>query len=283
MPESLREIPFAIDNDDGARIDGDVRFVDTGGLQPVVVFVHGFKGFKDWGPFPAWGRALAHAGFVAVHLNVSHNGVSADAPTAFTEMDRFARNTYTRERDDIRAVIDAVADHALPEAPIDASRIGLMGHSRGGGTAILQAARDDRVRTLVTWSAVSTFIGRFTDDQIRDWETHGYTEIVNSRTGQTMRIDRVVYDDAMVHADELDIEAAASQIDVPWLIVHADDDEAVDIAAAETLAATNDGATLLRADGGHTFGGAHPHDGTVPASLQQVWDATIAFFDRHLA
>ena len=280
MPESLREIPFAIDDNAGDRIDGDVRFVDTGALQPVVVFVHGFKGFKDWGPFPAWGRALARSGFVAVHLNVSHNGVSAEAPTAFTELDRFARNTYTRELNDVRAVVDAVADHDLPDAPIDTSRIGLMGHSRGGGTAILQAARDDRVRALVTWSAVSTFIGRFTDEQIRDWETTGTTDVVNSRTGQTMPLDRVVYDDAMAHADELDIEAAAAQIDVPWLIVHAEDDEAVDIDAAETLAAANDRATLLRATGGHTFGGAHPHDGTVPDSLQQVWDATIAFFDR---
>lgn len=282
MAKSLCEHSFSIENEDGDRIDGDVRFLDTGALQPVVVFVHGFKGFKDWGPFSDWGRALAHAGFVSVHLNVSHNGVSAEAPTAFTELDRFARNTYTRELDDVAAVIDAVASHALPAAPIDDSRIGLMGHSRGGGTAILQAARDDRVKALTTWAAVSTFIGRFTEAQIRDWQTQGHTEIVNSRTGQRMRMDRVVYDDAMAHADALDIEAAAQRLDIPWLIVHARDDDAVDASEAETLAGANDRAQVLWAEGGHTFGGSHPHTGAIPDSLQHVWDATIAFFSEHL-
>jgi dienelactone hydrolase len=216
-------------------------------------------------------------------MNVSHNGVSSDAPMQFTELDRFAQNTYTRELEDVRTVLDAVAGHDLPvEAPVDDTRIGLMGHSRGGGTAILQAARDDRVQALATWAAVSTFIGRFTDAQIRDWTTQGTTEIVNSRTGQTMRLDRVVYDDAMAHRDLLDIEAAAARIDVPWLIVHAEDDEAVDVSAAETLAAATEHATLLKATGGHTFGGSHPHDGAVPQSLQRVWDATIAFFTDHL-
>jgi acetyl esterase/lipase len=206
----------------------------------------------------------------------------SDAPTTFTELDRFAQNTYTRELDDVGAVVDAVAAHTLPVAPIDDTRIGLLGHSRGGGTSILQAERDDRVRALVTWAAVSTFIGRFTEQQIDDWETQGYTEIVNSRTGQTMRLDRVVYDDAMAHQDQLDIETAAARLDIPWLIVHAEDDESVDIEAAETLASANDRADLLRAEGGHTFGGAHPHDGPIPDSLRHVWDATIAFFNDHL-
>jgi dienelactone hydrolase len=278
MADDLRERPFSVENARGDAVDGDVRFVADGENKPVIVFCHGFKGFKDWGPFPEWGRRLAQAGFVSVHMNFSYNGVHRDRPTEFTELEKFAENTFTRELDDLQAVLDAVEEGALPDAPIDPDRIGLMGHSRGGGTVILQTARDDRVGALVTWSSVSTFVDRFTDEQVEDWETQGYTEIVNSRTGQVMRLNKGLYDDAMVHRDALDVRAAAERIDVPWLVVHARDDEAVDFEAAEILAGATDTADLMEASSGHTFGGAHPFGETVPESLVTVWNRTIDFF-----
>jgi dienelactone hydrolase len=282
MADDLRELPFSVENARGDAVDGDVRFVADGGRKPVIVFCHGFKGFKDWGPFPEWGRRLAKAGFVSVHMNFSYNGVHRDRPTEFTELEKFAENTFTRELDDLQAVLDAVEEGTLPDAPIDPDRIGLMGHSRGGGTVVLQTERDDRVGALVTWSSVSTFVDRFTDEQIEDWETQGYTEIVNSRTGQVMRLNKGLYDDTMAHKDELDVREAAERIDVPWLVVHARDDESVDFEAAEVLSGASGSAELMEAEGGHTFGGAHPFEGPVPESLATVWDRTLDFFRSSL-
>lgn len=282
MAEPLREQSFTITNARGDAVHGDVRYREDGRIKPVVVFCHGFKGFKDWGPFPEWGRRLADAGFVSILFNFSYNGVAPDRPTVFTELDKFAENTFTRELDDLDAVLDAVTEGHLAGVPIDAERIGLMGHSRGGGTAILETARDRRVRALVTWSAVSGFLERFTKGQIEDWEAQGYTEVVNSRTGQRMRLNRVLYDDAREHRDALDVQAAARDVDVPWLIVHARDDEAVPFAEAEALHAASANAELVKAKGGHTFGGAHPFEGDVPASLEAVWERTTYFFETHL-
>jgi dienelactone hydrolase len=285
MPNPLRELSFSVENARGDAVHGDVRFVEDGAVKPAVVFCHGFKGFKDWGPFPEWGRYLARSGFVAVHFNFSYNGVTPDAPTEFTDLEAFAENTYTRELDDVDAVLDAVAGDALPQAPVDPDRIGLMGHSRGGGIAILQAERDERVRALATWSAVSGFAERFSQEQIRDWETQGYTEVLNSRTGQVMRLNKVLYDDTMEHRDRLDVRAAAERMDTPWLLVHARDDESVSFDEARLLDGLSDAATLVEAEGGHTFGGAHPHDSDdrIPDSLQFVWDRTVAFFDDELS
>mgnify|MGYP000415011982 FL=1 len=282
MSTSVRENSFVVDNARGDAVDCDVRFVEGESSKPVVVFCHGFKGFKDWGPFPEWGRRLARAGFVSVHMNFSYNGVHRDAPTEFTEPDKFADNTFTRELDDLQAVLGVVEEGGLPETPAAPNRIALMGHSRGGGTVILQAARDDRVDALVTWSSVATFVNRFSDDQIADWESQGYTEVRNSRTGRILRLNKVLYDDTMAHQDELDVPGAAARIDVPWLVVHARDDASVDFRAAETLAGATETATLVEADGGHTFGGAHPFDGTVPTSLATVWNRTVAFFQAQL-
>lgn len=278
----LQKRTFTVENKRGNTVHGDVRFRDDDEVKPVVVFCHGFKGFKDWGPFPEWGRRLARAGFVSVLFNFSYNGVSPEHPTEFTELDKFADNTYTRELDDLDAVLDAVASESLPGASVDSSSIGLMGHSRGGGTAILQAARDDRVQALVTWSAVAGFVERFSDEHVQNWETKGYTEVLNSRTGQRMRLNRVLYDDALAHQDELDVQAAAAEVAVPWMIVHAHDDESVSFEEAEALDDAASGAELVEARGGHTFGGQHPFDGNIPNSLLEVWDRTLHFFRVHL-
>ena len=282
MSTPARTHPFSIPTSRGNTVHGDVRWVEDGGVKPAVVFCHGFKGFKDWGPFPAWGRALANHGFVSVHFNFSHNGVTPEHPTEFVDLEAFAQNTYTLELNDLQAVMGYVATAAQGDAPIDVERIGLMGHSRGGGTAILQTSRDDRVRALATWSSVSTFLGRFSRSQIQDWTETGTTTIENQRTGQTMRLDRVLYDDAVENADALDVLEAASTIDVPWLVVHATDDEAVDIAAAQRLTEASSSAELIEVRGGHTFGGAHLFEEPVPESLQEVWDATLHHFDTHL-
>jgi len=119
MSEDLQKRAVSIPNDRGDPVDCDVRFVADGTAKPAVVFCHGFKGFKDWGPFPEWGRRLANAGFVSVHFNFSYNGVPRDTPTEFTELDKFADNTFTRELDDLRAVLDAVANEDLPSDVLD--------------------------------------------------------------------------------------------------------------------------------------------------------------------
>lgn len=284
MTPPLAEHAFALANRRGDTVWGDVRYLAGAEAAPAVVFCHGFKGFKDWGPFPLWGRRLAEAGFVSVHVNFSFNGVAPETPDAFTRLDRFAQNTLSRELDDLQAVLDGVAAGCLGRLalPVDPARIGLMGHSRGGGIVVVQAARDARVRALATWAAVAGFVERFTPEQVEAWQRQGYTEVLNSRTGQRMRLDRAYYDDALAHRDALDVTAAAARVRVPWLVVHADDDEAVPVAEAEQLHRAQPRARFVRASGGHTFGGRHPFDGDVPPDLAHVFDATVAFFQETL-
>ncbi|MBD0383120.1 alpha/beta hydrolase family protein [Paenibacillus sedimenti] len=49
----------------------------------------------------------------------------------------------------------SVIDYALTIDCVDLSRVILVGHSLGGATALLTAAKDNRVKTLVLWSAVA--------------------------------------------------------------------------------------------------------------------------------
>ena len=123
-----------------------------GSPRPAVVVVHGFKGFKDWGLWPPLAERLARAGVSAVTLNLSGSGV--DDAGEFVYPERFGHNTFSAELQDLRRVIDALARRRARRGAAHA--VGLLGHSRGGGIAVLHTAADPRVRALVTWAAIST-------------------------------------------------------------------------------------------------------------------------------
>src|SRR5207237_1884551 len=88
---------------------------------------------------------------------------------------------------------------------------GLLGHSRGGGVAILHAAANKDVKALVTWAAIS-YVTRWTPSDVITWRERGFVDIVNARTGQVMKLGTDLLDDVEAHdKNTLDIAAAAAR------------------------------------------------------------------------
>ncbi|HET9274480.1 MAG TPA: alpha/beta fold hydrolase [Gemmatimonadales bacterium] len=258
----------------------DVRSSARRHPVPAVLVVHGFKGFKDWGMFPPFSERLARAGFAAVTVSLSGSGVDGDG--RFTLPDRFRRNTFSAELGDLQAVLDALDGGRLGVPPPTA--VGIVGHSRGGGMAILLAERSRRIQALVTWSAIAS-VRRWTDDQVEAWRRNGTVPVRNTRTGEELELGTETLDD--VERNErgsLDIGGAASRLVCPWLLIHATDDETVPFVEGKLLAAAAPvTARLLPIDGtGHTYGAVHPFQGTGP-ELERVFDESIRFLSAHLA
>ncbi len=258
----------------------DVRAAGRDSPRPAVLVLHGFKGFKDWGMFAPLADRLAQAGFAAVAFNASGSGVDDAGEFAWPE--RFGHNTFSAELADVGTVLDALAGGALGTAA--PTRIGLVGHSRGGGIAVLETARDQRIRALVTWAAIAT-VDRWPDasERVR-WRAAGKLDVLNARTGQVLPLYTDALDDVERRAAALDIGAAAARVSVPWLILHGTADPTVPFAEAERLAraAAPGRASLVPvAGGGHTFGAAHPWRGST-AELDLVMKDTVAWLGRHL-
>jgi dipeptidyl aminopeptidase/acylaminoacyl peptidase len=241
--------------------------------------LHGFKGFKDWGMFPPLAERLALAGFSAVSPNLSGSGV--DDAGEFTLPERFGHNTFSAELQDVGTVVDTLMHGELGvTAP---STLGLIGHSRGGGVAVLQAAKDPRVRALVTWAAIAS-VERWPLDQRTAWRAAGKSQVQNARTGQVLPLYTDVLDDLEQNADSLDIEAAAARIAIPWLLIHGTNDESVGFSEAELLKGASSTKTtrLMPIEGGgHTFGATHPWRSGSPQT-DTVFDATIEWLASHL-
>ncbi|MEZ5360423.1 MAG: prolyl oligopeptidase family serine peptidase [Candidatus Zixiibacteriota bacterium] len=252
---------------------------DAGSIVGTIIYAHGFKGFKDWGFVPHIGEYLSKRGFVTVTFNFSHNGIGPN-PLEFTEEDKFSRNTFSRE---IRELSEIIA--ACGQGEFGASGdIGVLGHSRGGGIALLTAVNEPTVKAVVTWSAVSTF-NRYSDQMKRAWREKGYFEVANKRTGQIMRLNTTLLDDIEAHGNStLSIEKAVTGLKKPLLIIHGGEDEAVPFADAERLRNWADDSLtefLCVEKTGHTFGAVHPFTGS-NEKLEATLSKTVEFFTKHI-
>ncbi len=273
----------------GIAAQGEDSFEISGAIGPIrgdifnafpshgtVIICHGFKGFARWGFFPHLARELAAASLNAVTFDFSGSGIGADREST-TEEQRFTDNTFSAELDDLKRVIEYSRERNL----IDRS-FGLFGHSRGGGIAVLHAASDPDVSALVTWASVSHF-RRFSDAETAEWRRRGFVEVVNSRTGQVLKLGMPILEDMTANADwSLNVEAAAARIRAPWLILHGSADETVLPAEAERLHDASKARSTLRiVRGNHGFEGKHPLV-EVPPALAAATGETVSFFTRNL-
>lgn len=225
-----------------------------------VIFVHGFKGFKDWGHFPLALKMLADNGIPVISFNFSHNGTTPEHPSDFADLEAFGRNNYSIELKELGRVMDFLDDSPwLKEYGVMSDRYILLGHSRGGGISILKAAQDSRVVGLISWASVAAF-GSLFDASILDyWKKEGVIFTHNARTRQDMPLYYQLYEDLQNNKERLDILKAAAQIEIPWQIVHGTEDSTVPLDAARQLHAACPSSALIIVEGAnHTFGGKHP-------------------------
>lgn len=256
-------------------IRGEARVPDQ--ASGTVVICHGFKGFAHFSFFPYVAQQLAEGGLRAITFDFSGSGVGEDREN-FTNRDAFTHNTYMQELEDL----DAVVAEARVRDWID-DGYGLMGHSRGGGIAILHAARDAGVKALVTWAAISS-TNRWAPEVVTDWRQRGFIDIPNARTGDVIPVSiELLHEVERYGETRLNIAAAAAQIEAPWLIVHGTEDETLAVSEAERLASVaGPEAELLVLDGvNHSFGGKHPLTEVTPV-LESVTRRTVEFFRKHL-
>ena len=246
-----------------------------------LVFVHGFKGFKDWGFGPYLGEYFANKGFFVITFNFSHNGIGENK-TEFTELEKFAKNTFSREVRELNEIISAFRNDFFEVK--GNTTLGLIGHSRGGAIVLLTASKRNDVDAVVTWAAISK-LDRYSKRQNQEWRKKGFFEILNTRTNQMMRLDIGLLDDIENNANSsLNIENALKNLNKPLLIAHGEQDLAVPIAEAEQLYNWSDKSKTefyKLFSTGHTFDIVHPFNST-SEKFEKLLDKTTNFFVNHL-
>lgn len=266
--------------------DNEVLRISTYGHEylnsaPCLFLVHGFKGFKDWGFFPYIAEYFAKNKYFVVSFNFSLNGVGENL-IEFDELDKFAKNTVSREIDELSMIIDKYKNGFFGNT--NNYKIGILGHSRGGGVSILCAQQKKEISAVVTWAAVSYF-DRYTDREKNEWKKKGFVEVLNSRTNQLMRLNETLLDDIEENKhDKLNVEKAVKNLSRPFLIIHGEEDLTVPVKEGEKLYDCSDKKLtnfIKIPSTSHTFNAKHPFEGS-NSKLNLAMEKSLEFFNKNL-
>lgn len=249
--------------------------------KPCVILVHGFQGFKDWGYVPFFAQELAQLGFFVVTFNFSHNGIGTD-PFKITELEKFANNTISLEVSELGEMVEFYKNGGFG---FDGSKnkIGLIGHSRGGGIALIHSAEKYNVDALILWGTIATF-ERYTKNQINRLLKDGFLELKNNKTNQVLKINRILIDDYIANRERFNLLERIKSLSIRTLIIHGDQDLIVPVNEAFQLYnnSNNEKTELVIIEGaGHTFNVFHPYTGSSP-QFEKVKEHTISFLKKYL-
>lgn len=269
----IKKEHFTLSGAAGKLIYGDCTYDDKKTNSGTIIFIHGFKGFKDWGAHNLTAAFFASKGYRYIKFNLSHSGVTKENRNDVTDMEAFASNTISKELTDVDTVISYVS------STFSSTSICLIGHSRGGGLAIIQAAKDPRINKLITWSAIADFSSLWKKEQEQEWINTGRIFVENARTKEKMPLNSTLLDDFNTHKENFNILKAAKHIAIPWLILHGDEDVNVNFSVAQELAQKQLKARIQKIAGAnHVYGASHPYTADqLPDHLQEVVEKSLAF------
>lgn len=247
---------------------------------PIIIFCHGYKGFKDWGAWNLMANAFAKAGFCFIKFNFSHNGGTMEQPIDFPDLEAFGNNNYTKELDDLESVINWVSKNDTLKNISNFTNINLIGHSRAGGIVSIKAEENPRIKKIISLAGVSSFGKRIsTTGDLEQWKKDGVKYVLNGRTKQQMPHYYQFYEDFIKNEERLSIKRAVTHLTIPYLIIHGNHDTSVLIEEAKNLHKWNSNSQLKLINGAnHVFGAQHPwNKDSLPEHLNQVVTLAIDF------
>lgn len=273
-------VPFVLEIEKDRTVRGDF-FPARKHPKGTVIVSHGFKGFKDWGFFPYIGEQLSEE-LDVVTYNFSHNGVG-ETLTEFTELEKFGRNTYSKEQEDLHALIEKINSGSiagLPRQPVS-KPLFLLGHSKGGGASLIYAFdHPDRIAGVISWNGI-TDVDLFSEKEKQAIRTEGRAYTINGRTKQQMPLDKVILDDIERNRERFDIVERVKHSAVPVVLIQGSEDAPRLIEGSKRLVEKrSDILWQLVPEGTHTFGAVHPFRGET-APLKEAVGLTLQWiYDR---
>ena len=258
----------------------DLFYNKNNNKKPVVIFCHGYKGYKDWGAWNIAAEEFANSNLFFVKFNFSHNGGTLENPIDFPDLEAFGQNNFTIELNDLEDVIRWILEDTELSNEIDKNDITLIGHSRGGGIVSIKASENEKISNVITWAGVSDYGARFpTGDILTGWEKADVSYIENSRTKQQMPHYFQFYTNFKENEDRLTIKKAIAKLNIPQLIIHGEKDEVVSLKEAENIHQWNPKSELVIIEKmNHPLGCSQPWENDeMPIHLNEVVKHSINF------
>lgn len=208
----MREENVSFVNLRGQTLHGVLHHPEAGTPRAGVILCHGMESNKGSEKLVLLGQELALRGRLALRFDFACTGQNG----------KFEEITYSGEVEDLQAAFAFMRDR-------QAGEIAILGSSMGGTVALLFAAQQAGVTTVVTIAAPvhpERFTSRLlTPAQVQEWRETGHTFYHGRRINVSLLHD----------LEKLNVPAAARKICCPVLVLHGDRDDVVPVEEADEL------------------------------------------------
>ena len=263
----------------------DVFYKKNSLKKPVVIFCHGYKGFKDWGAWNLVGKEFAKNNFAFIKFNFSHNGGTIKNPIDFPDLEAFGNNNFSHEMNDIEIILESLINHKNFKNDFDFNNVSLIGHSRGAGSVIIKASENKKISKVISWAGVSDFKVRFNEgsNEFDNWKKKGVMYVENARTKQLMPHYFQFFQDFKKNEERFNIKSAVEKLKIPFLIIHGSKDNSVLPGEGENLFSWSKSGEIQIIEGSdHVFKSKHPWQSKkLPEDLKKVVYLTINFLKKN--
>jgi pimeloyl-ACP methyl ester carboxylesterase len=263
---------------DGKSAGYDIQYT-ANQKGPLIVFCHGFNGFKDWGAFNLMANYFVQSGFQFVKLNFSHNGTSPLHPSEFVDLEAFGANNFEKELEDIEALLVQLKTESFADC-VDFKKLFLIGHSKGGATALAYSLSHPEIVSCASLAAVLDPVARYGKLNDKLWKENGVKFVLNGRTNQKMPLYYQLAENTQKIKDKLDLRNLLKSDKRKFLFVHGGKDGAVPVSEINLVKNLPNCTVSIIEDTNHVFGASHPYASTeLPNDLQQAISEIIKFFE----
>ncbi len=246
--------------------------------RPLIIFCHGFNGFKDWGAFNLMANYFLQSGFQFVKLNFSHNGTSPTHPLDFVDLEAFGNNNFEKELDDIGKLLVHLKKESFADC-IDFEKLFFIGHSKGGATALAYTLSHPEIVSCATLAAVLDPVMRYGKLNDKLWKENGVKFVINGRTKQKMPLYYQLAENTQKLKDKLALPNLLKTDKRKFLFVHGGNDEAVPVTEANLVKKLPNCIVSIIEDTNHVFGASHPYTSAdLPIDLQNALSQITNFF-----
>ncbi len=242
--------------------------------EELVIFVHGFMGFKDWGAWHLVQDYFVNQGYAFCKFNLSHNGGTIENGLDFPDEEAFGQNRYSYEIEDLNCAL-SWANQKLNSV----QKIHLIGHSRGGGVVLINGKNNPNITSITTWASISSIEKRMPNgEELKKWQETNVRYIKNGRTLQELPQYYSLYEDFYKNSEEFDLEKVVKDLNKPLCIIHGENDTSVAIEEGENLSRWSGIPLKKIKDADHVFMTRHPwQKELLPNQIIEVCDSTIEF------
>lgn len=206
----------------GRQLVGILHTPEEAEKFPAIIMVHGFMGDKQGTPsglFVKAARKLVKSGYAVFRFDFRGSGDS--------EGD-FENQNLDTEFDDLDAAINFVS--GLKQ--VDNTRMGLVGHSRGGFLSITKASKDERIKSIVCWAPAVFFRPLWSKTAYERKLTKGILEKGYSINYWGFKFTKQLLDTDFRYDNNIE---DAKKTKVPVRIIHGKKDTAVPLSQSRKL------------------------------------------------